>query len=214
MIWDLLIHPSNIVFSVSLLLCLCIGVLELILLMFGGSSSFIDQFLPDSLTDVDHADVSMDHADNLFTQFLEWLYLGKVPLLVWLIIFLTVYSLTGLIIQDVFFNFTEHYLSASIIAPSCLFLCMPLVRVAAKLISKIIPKDETTAIHSDDLIGRTAKIILGEAKPNSPAQAKVKDQFGQMHYVLVEPELDVVFTQGQDVILTQRTKIGFQAISA
>ena len=74
MIWDLLIHPSNIVFSVSLLLCLCIGVLELILLMFGGSSSFIDQFLPDSLTDVDHADVSMDHADNLFTQFLEWLY--------------------------------------------------------------------------------------------------------------------------------------------
>jgi hypothetical protein len=91
---------------------------------------------------------------------------------------------------------------------------MPLVRVAAKLISKIIPKDETTAIHSDDLIGRTAKIILGEAKPNSPAQAKVKDQFGQMHYVLVEPELDVVFTQGQDVILTQRTKIGFQAISA
>lgn len=188
--------------------------MELILLMFGGSSSFIDQFLPDSLTDVDHADVSMDHADNLFTQFLEWLYLGKVPLLVWLIIFLTVYSLTGLIIQDVFFNFTEHYLSAWIIAPACLFLCMPLVRVAAKLISKIIPKDETTAIHSDDLIGRTAKIILGEAKPNSPAQAKVKDQFGQMHYVLVEPELDVVFTQGQDVILTQRTKIGFQAISA
>ena len=214
MIWDLLIHPSNIVFSVSLLLCLCIGVLELILLMFGGSSSFIDQFLPDSLTDVDHADVSMDHADNLFTQFLEWLYLGKVPLLVWLIIFLTVYSLTGLIIQDVFFNFTEHYLFAWVIAPSCLFLFIPLVRVAAKLISKIIPKDETTAIHSDDLIGRTAKIILGEAKPNSPAQAKVKDQFGQMHYVLVEPELDVVFTQGQDVILTQRTKIGFQAISA
>jgi hypothetical protein len=214
MIWDLLIHPSNIVFSVSLLLCLCIGVLELILLMFGGSSSFIDQFLPDSLTDVDHADVSMDHADNLFTQFLEWLYLGKVPLLVWLIIFLTVYSLTGLIIQDVFFNFTEHYLSRWIIARACLVLCMPLVRVAAKLISKIIPKDETTAIDSDDLIGRTAKIILGEAKPNSPAQAKVKDQFGQMHYVLVEPELDVVFTQGQDVILTQRTKIGFQAISA
>ena len=104
MIWDLLIHPSNIVFSVSLLLCLCIGVLELILLMFGGSSSFIDQFLPDSLTDVDHADVSMDHADNLFTQFLEWLYLGKVPLLVWLIIFLTVYSLTGLIIQAIYTN--------------------------------------------------------------------------------------------------------------
>ncbi len=39
MIWDLLIHPSNIVFSVSLLLCLCIGVLELILLMFGEAAA-------------------------------------------------------------------------------------------------------------------------------------------------------------------------------
>ena len=90
---------------------------------------------------------------------------------------------------------------------------MPVVRISAALIARIIPKDETTAIHSEDLIGRTAQIILGDAKPNSPAQAKVKDQFGQTHYVLVEPELDIVFQQGQEVILTQRTKIGFQAIS-
>lgn len=214
MIWDLLIHPSNIVFSIALLLCLFIGMLEVILLLFGGSSSFIDQFLPDSLTDADHADVSIDQPENLFTQLLEWLYLGKVPLLVWLIIFLTVYALTGLIIQDIFFNVTEHYLSAWIIAPACLFLSMPIVRFSAALISKIIPKDETTAIHSDDLIGRTAHIVLGEARPNSPAQAKVKDQFGQTHYVLVEPEQDIVFQQGQDVILTQRTKIGFQAIAS
>ena len=91
---------------------------------------------------------------------------------------------------------------------------MPIVRFSAALISKIIPKDETTAIHTDDLIGRTAHIVLGEARPNSPAQAKVKDQFGQTHYVLVEPEQDIVFKQGQDVILTQRTKIGFQAIAS
>ncbi len=213
MIWDLLTHPSNIVFGISLALCLFIGVLELILLLLGGSSSFIDQFLPDSLIDVDHADVSIEHTDGSFTQFLEWLYLGKVPLLIWLIIFLTIYALTGLIVQDIFFHLTEHDLSAWIISPICLFLCMPMVRASAALIAKIIPKDETTAIHSDDLVGRTAQIILGEAKPNSPAQAKVKDQFGQTHYVLVEPELDIVFHQGQDVILTQRTKIGFQAIT-
>lgn len=90
---------------------------------------------------------------------------------------------------------------------------MPIVRFSAALIAKIIPKDETTAIQIDDLIGRTAQIVLGEAKPNSPAQAKVKDQFGQIHYILVEPEFDLVFHQGQDVILTQRTKIGFQAIA-
>ena len=214
MIWDLLTHPSNIVFSIALMLCLFIGLLELILLLLGGSSSFLEQFLPDSLTNVDHADVSLEQSDHLLTQLLEWLYLGKVPLLIWLIIFLTVYALTGLILQDVFYQLTEQYLSAWIITPACLFLCMPLVRYSAALIAKIIPKDETTAIQTDDLIGRTAHIILGDAKPNSPAQAKVKDQFGQTHYVLVEPELDIVFHQGQQVILTQRTKIGFQAVAS
>ena len=213
MIWDLFTHSSNMVFSIALMLCLFIGILELILLMIGGSSSFLEQFLPDSLLDVDHADASLESSSNLFTQLLEWLYLGKVPLLIWLIIFLTIYGLTGLIIQDLFFSFTAHYFSAWLIAPACLFLSMPLVRFSAAMIAKIIPKDETTAIHTDDLVGRTAQIILGDAKPNSPAQAKVKDQFGQTHYVLVEPELDIVFHQGQDVILTQRTKIGFQAIS-
>ncbi|MCH7385506.1 YqiJ family protein [Acinetobacter dispersus] len=214
MIWDLLTHPSNIVFSIALMLCLFIGLLELILLLLGGSSSFLEQFLPDSLTNVDHADVSLEQSDHFLTQLLEWLYLGKVPLLIWLIIFLTVYALTGLILQDVFYQLTGQYLSAWIIAPACLFLCMPLVRYSAALIAKIIPKDETTAIQTDDLIGRTAHIILGDAKPNSPAQAKVKDQFGQTHYVLVEPELDIVFHQGQQVILTQRTKIGFQAVAS
>ncbi len=212
MIWDLLTHPSNIVFSISLMLCLFIGVLELILLLFGGSSSFLEQFLPDSLTDVDHADVGVDHPENLFTQLLEWLYLGKVPLLIWLIIFLTVYALTGLIIQDIFFHLTEHYLSAWIIAPACVFLCMPVVRISAALIARIIPKDETTVIYSEDLIGRTAQIILG-MPTQLPCTGQSERPVGQTHYVLVEPELDIVFQQGQEVILTQRTKIGFQAIS-
>ena len=63
------------------------------------------------------------------------------------------------------------------------------------------------------MIGQPAKIILGIAQANSPAQAKVKDQFGQTHYVLVEPEQDESFQQGQIVILTRKTKLGFQAIS-
>ncbi len=88
---------------------------------------------------------------------------------------------------------------------------MPLVRYSAMIIAKILPQDETTAIYSEELIGRT--VVLGKAKINLPAQPKVQDQLGQMHYVLVKPEQDEIFTQGQSVVLTQRTKIGFQAIT-
>ena len=212
MLWDLFTHPSNYIFSISLVLCFAIGILELILLMIGGSSQVLDQFLPEQLSDY-QPDVDLDADQGMLWQFFDWLYLGRIPLLIWLIVFLTTYVLTGFIIQGTFYTFTEHYFSVWLIAPAVLFLSMPFVRWASALVSKIIPKDETTAIYSEDLIGQPAKIILGIAQANSPAQAKVKDQFGQTHYVLVEPEQDESFQQGQIVILTRKTKLGFQAIS-
>ncbi|NNH87908.1 YqiJ family protein [Acinetobacter terrae] len=212
--WELITHPSNLIFSVCICLMLLLGILELILLLLGGGSQgFLEQFLPDDLSTAQHAEIGVDADQSIFTQVLDWLYLGRVPLFVWLIIFLTIYGLSGFIIQSIFHHFTAHFFSAWIIAPACLFLSMPLVRYSAMIIARILPQDETTAIYSEELIGRTAVIILGEAKINSPAQAKVLDQFGQTHYVLVEPEQNEIFTQGQSVVLTQRTKIGFQAIT-
>jgi len=210
--WELFTHSSNLFFSVSLCLMFFLGIIECLLLIIGSSSQgFLDQFIPDQLLESHHPDINLE-TNNVLVQLLDWLYLGRVPVLIWLIIFLTVYALFGFIVQSIFFHFTQNYFPLWIIAPACLFLCMPLVRTGATIIAKILPKDETTAIYSDELIGSQAQIILGDAKPNYPAQAKVIDKFGQTHYVLVEPENDIIFHQGQHVILTQRTNIGFQAI--
>ena len=40
------------------------------------------------------------------------------------------------------------------------------------------------------LVGRMATIVLGTARQGSPAQAKVRDQHGQTHYVMLEPDED------------------------
>lgn len=211
--WELFVHPSNLFFSVSLCLMLLLGLVEGILLIAGSSSQgFLDQFIPDSLFDAQHPDLNIETNHSLWVQFLDWLCLGRIPVLIWLIIFLTTYALFGFISQGIFFQIAESYFPLWIIAPASLFLCMPIVRWVAMLFAKILPQDETTAIHSDDLIGLTAEIILGDAKPNYPAQAKVKDQHGLTHYVMVEPITDITLSQGQIVILTQKTKIGFQAI--
>lgn len=211
--WELFTHTSNLFFSVSLCLMLLLGIFECLLLILGASTQgFLDQFIPDGLSEAKSLGVDLDTEHSVFVQFLDWLYLGRVPVLVWLIIFLTVYALFGFTMQALYFSFTQQYLAIWIAAPACLFLCMPFVRISAAVIAKFLPQDETTAIHSEELIGRTALIILGEAKQNYPAQAKVIDQFGQTHYVLVEPELDIIFSQGQEVILTQKTVNGFQAI--
>lgn len=212
--WDIILHPNNMVFSISICLMLLLGIFEGLLLIVGTSTQgFLDQFVPDQLSDLQHHPEIETQADHsLSVKFLDWLYLGRIPVLVWLIIFLTTYGLTGFICQIIIFNISAHYLPAWIIAPVCLFLCMPLVRICAAIIAKILPKDETTAIHAEDLIGRKAIIVLGQAKQHSPAEAKVQDQFGQTHYILVEPESDIIFNQGQEVLLTQKTQQGFQAI--
>lgn len=211
--WELFTHASNLFFSVSLCLMLLLGIFECLLLVLGASSQgFLDQFIPDDLGNSKSLGIDLDTDQSLFVQFLDWLYLGRIPVLIWLIIFLTVYALFGFAMQALYFSFTQQYLAIWIAAPASLFLCMPLVRIVAATIAKILPKDETTAIHSDELIGRTALIILGEARQNYPAQAKVLDQFGQTHYILVEPKLNITFSQGQEVVLTQKTVNGFQAI--
>lgn len=211
--WDLLTHPSNLIFSVCICLLFFFALLEVLLLLAGGGSQgILDQFLPDDLIPHKDVEVNIDGSSGLLVQFLDWLYIGRVPLLIWLIIFLTLYGLSGLILQSVLFQWTGQYISAWIMAPACLFLSMPLVRYSTMLIARILPQDETTAIYSDELIGRTAIIILGVASPNSPAEAKVQDQHGLTHYILVEPEQDESFQQGQSVILTGRTKIGFYAM--
>ncbi|WP_312308183.1 YqiJ family protein [Acinetobacter variabilis] len=208
--WELFTHPSNIVFSISLSLMLMFAALECVLLMLGGGSqNMFEQFLPEEPL---HPEVGVDQPTGLLNKVFDWLYLGRLPLFIWLIIFLTSYGLSGLLIQGLFERFTSQLLNAWIISPACLFLCMPIVRGLSVLTAKILPQDETIAIYSDELIGRTATIILGDAKANSPAQAKVQDQHGKTHYVLVEPERNEIFNQGQTVVLTQKTKNGFQAI--
>lgn len=210
--WELFIHPANLIFSIALCLMLLIGLFEIVLLLLGGGSQgFLEQFLPESL-EQGHMDVALEQPQNFTALTLDWLGIGRLPLLIWLVVFLCAFALCGFIIQGILSMTIGHFVTAWIVAPISLMFCAPILHWTSRALIKIIPRDETTAIYSEELIGRTATIVLGTAKPNSPAQAKVKDQHGQTHYILVEPELDTSYSQGQNVILTQKTKIGFQAI--
>jgi hypothetical protein len=77
-----------------------------------------------------------------------------------------------------------------------------------------MPKDETDAVSEQSFIGRVAVITLGNASHGSPAEAKLKDQHGQMHYVMVEPDLpNEAFSQGTAVILVRQKGAHFTAIN-
>lgn len=210
--WELFIHPSNFIFSIALCLMLFIGLLECALLLFtGGSQGIIEQFFADHELHSAQADIGIEQDVSLLTKTADWLGIGRVPLLIWLVVFLTSFALSGFILQAILNSLLGHVLTAWLAVPLGFMIAAPIVHVLCRILVHLIPSDETTAIYSDELIGRTAQIILGDARPNSPAQAKVKDQHGQTHYILVEPEHDEIYKQGQEVVLTQKTKVGFQA---
>ena len=207
---EFLFLPENLPFAVSCAVLLILAALEGVGALVGfGLSNLLDNLLPEA--DIASADIP-DH--GAVSEFLSWLRLRDVPVIVILIAFLMSYTITGLVLQQVVVMLFSAPLPAIVAALAALFLSVPGVRLFAQLMSKIMPKDETSAVSSSSFVGRTATITLGLAKSGQAAQAKLKDKFGQDHYVMVEPDgADGAFSQGEMVLLVRESGSIFYAIA-
>lgn len=186
--------PENLAFVAALVLMLLIGAAEAIGL--GGSAVDLDADAPDG--------------DGV----LGWLGVGQVPLLVLLVVFLLAFGLTGLIGQQLLFDTTGGLLSLWFAVPAAAVAALPLTALGARALSRVLPRDETTAVSLDTLVGRTATIVTGRATAGSPARARVDDDHGQPHYVMVEPDNPgQCFEQGDPVLLVRREAETFRGIS-
>jgi hypothetical protein len=227
--------PGSIPFTSALLVMLGLLVFEIIALVNGlGLNDLVDDFIvsnvdmPDDLFDVG-SDLSMDAPDDLSTgiegsgapeggsvigRVLAWLYIGRVPVLMVLIVFLTVFSIFGLMAQSILRESVGFALPGVIAAPAVFFLSLPLVRWCTGGLARVLPKDETSAISTRTFIGRTAIVVGGTARHGLPAQARLTDQFGTIHYVLVEPEENnEILENGSLVLLVRRINGRFSAIA-
>lgn len=185
---ELITAPQNLPFSVALAVMFGIALLEGITAVFGAAlSGLLDSLIPDFEVDADLSDVEIQ-SPNALSRLLGWLRVGKVPVLILLVIFLTGFGLIGLALQSFVDNQFGFMLPALIASIPAALLALPVVRLLGGFIGMILPKDETEAVSQDSFIGRIATITLGVAKVGSPAEAKIKDQFGTTHYIMVEPE--------------------------
>lgn len=209
---ELLSTSENQIFAISLIIMLVIAVMEgVATLLGGGLSGFLDAMLPEVDVDID-VDTDADIDGGPFTELLGWLRVGQVPVLMLLVIFLTSFGLLGVILQSVFRNFFGFYLPGWLAVIPTLGLSLPFVRAAGGVLYAIMPKDETDAVAEKSFIGRRAEIILGEANLGSPAQAKLMDEHGNTHYVMVEPAEAEVFSTGTQVLLTEQSGAVFRCV--
>ncbi|MDO5650646.1 MAG: YqiJ family protein [Moraxella sp.] len=211
MTWWQFVNAGQVqVFAIAIVLMLALGVLELMSLMFGVGSDWLDGLLPESLTEI-QAEVGIDGSTG-FIGFLSWLYLGKVPMLMWLVVFLTVFGLAGLMVQSVLWQMMGWLIPTLVAVPMVLIASLPAVRVSAKAIHAIMPKDETTAISQDSLVGRVGVITLGTAQGDGTAEVRVKDSHGQMHYVMASSDTGESLHQGESVLLVSGSGGRFKMI--
>lgn len=175
---DLIFAPQNFIFGVAITLMFLLFILEIVALMIGGANDWVDGLLPDELNA--HAEVGVDVADaGIAVRFLSWLYVGKVPVLMLLVLFLAIFGLLGFFIQGILFNLAGFYLPSLIAIIVVWALSLPILRVFAKGLYKILPKDETTAINQSELVGRIGTVVIGKATKDTPPKSKLKTRTGK-----------------------------------
>lgn len=188
--------PENIVFVSAILLMLLIGAAQLIGL--GG----------------DWGDADFDADADAGFDLLGWLGIGRLPLLMLLVLFLAIFGVLGLIAGQFAQDWTGAALTPWIAVPGVAIVALPLTGLAARGLARILPRDFTTAVPLEVLVGTTAQIVTGRARMGSPARARAQDGHGQVHYVMVEPDGSTqVFEEGERVLLVRREGECFRAVS-
>lgn len=211
--FDLFMTEAYFPFTVSLALLFALLALELVLGLIGGTllglgadpdvdfdvevpeigdfsidvdaADLVDVEIADIDADFDVGDVSASNAGPV-----SWLGVGKVPFMIWLTSLLLGFGLSGLVLQQVFSAFFGWVLPVWFAVLPAIFIGLWFTNLFSAAFARLLPKTETTAVSSRHLGRRTGTVTQGTAKRGKPAEVRVSDRFGNIHYLRGEPLQD------------------------
>lgn len=212
------LQGANLPFTIALGIMSAITLMEVLGALFGASiSSAVDSLMPDADLDVDlDLDADIDAPDiGGFHGLLDWLCIGRIPILILVMMTLFFFGVSGLLVQAVVQGLSGWLLPGILAAAPAVALTLPAVHFAGRGFEKLFPKDETYVVSDSSFIGEVATVTLGTAEAGKPAQAKLTDRHGRAHYVQVEPdEAGIRFETGSQVLLVRRDGAVFKVIAA
>ncbi|HZF44610.1 MAG TPA: OB-fold-containig protein [Sphingomonadaceae bacterium] len=180
--------PEYLPFAIASVVMLGIGLIEAIGLGFG------------------HLDFESSAGADAHGGLLNWLGLsGELPVLIWLTSLLGCFTLAGVAIQQGATALLGAPFGAGLAVAGASVVGLVLNTLAANGLARIMPGFETTAIGTDDLLRRRGTILEGTARRGSPARAKIVDEHGQAHFVMVERHDDAgAIVSGETALLVRR----------
>jgi hypothetical protein len=191
-------------FAIAAAMILIVGTLEVVTLLVGASLS---EMLGTSI-DFSHP------SDNGVINAISWINVGGVPLLIFLLLVLGAFSITGFLIQDVA-RMVAGPLPAGIASLAAVVVSVPLVRAASRGIARAIPKDESYVVGLGDLVGRIGEVVVGPLDQGPPGRVSVADVHGNRHFVSAVAAPDSApLPQGTLVLLVDRVDTRFVAVKA
>jgi len=200
---NLFTAPETLPFGVAVALIVAVALLEgLGMLVALSPSNVIDDLLPHAVPES-----GMDRV-------LGWLHLGRVPALVLLLLYLLGYAVFGYALQKVAFNLLGHFLPAWLAGLLAVPPGLATVRGLGSLVAHIVPRDETSAVSEQSLVGRGGIVSAGSARRGLAAQARVRDAHGRIHYLMVEPDFDEeVFEEGAQILIVRKAGAFYRCIA-
>jgi hypothetical protein len=211
---ELLLAPQNWPFSLALALVAALSALQIIMALLGGAVHIMGGDVDaDFHVGGDHDLDGGDFLGGAVGAALDWLHIGKIPLMILLILEGLCFGLAGFMLQSLLVARGAAYLPVGIASPFAFFLSLPLLRLSGLALRPILPRDESEAVSSDSFLGCEAEITIGTARRGHPTEAKLRDKWGKTHYVLVEPEHEAqFFPMGSRVLLLTRREHIFRVI--
>jgi hypothetical protein len=196
-------------FTVALGLMGLLTLVEVIGLLFGSSlAGLLDS---DHNVDAPHIEADAGPVANL----LDWLCVGRVPSLILLVIFLTGFGLAGFALQGALQAGIGATLHPALASLGAFATALPITRLGGKIFARIMPKVQTEATSRDSFVGKLAVVTSGIARRGLPAEAKLRDAFGQTHYLRIEPDDDATtLAAGTEVLIVRRAGAVFHAIAS
>ncbi len=109
------------------------------------------------------------------------------------------FSFSGYFLQLCVYAQQQKFLPAYYLIIPALIIAIFFTVFMIHCLDQVIKPIETKQQVS--LLGRLATISSGNARPGFSAQARVRDEFGQLHYVQVEPEFGELEFQAQIILI-------------
>ncbi|RKG34045.1 OB-fold-containig protein [Acinetobacter tianfuensis] len=181
---DIFTDLDLIPFHLSLMIVICLGMAETVGYYINARPSHIfKRFSPQKLHNLPLLNVKFSAA--LIMYFL-----------------LMNFSFAGYFLQLCVFANQQEFLPAYYLIIPALIIAIFFTVFMIHCLDQVIPSKR---IHPQvNLLGRLATISSGNARPGFSAQARVRDELGQLHYVQVEPEFGELEFQSQVILIRIR----------